>query len=68
MDDEAVDTIYDISGQRDTALASDNQTPLMPSLMGTSPRREEFLMQTQLKIIERQKHNPSIYKTGPTKY
>ena len=44
MEDEAVNTIYDISGQRDTDLASDKKTPLMPSLMVTSPRREEFLM------------------------
>ena len=68
MQEEVAQTVYDISGQRDTALASENKTPLMPSLIGTSPRADEFLMQTQLKIIDRQKANPTIYKTGPTKY
>ena len=69
MASEVPDTIYDASGQLETALAyEENKTPMMPSFMGTSPRREEFYLSTQQKIIARQKDNPSIYKTGPTKY
>ena len=41
--------------------------PHMNSLV-TSPKRKEFLNQTQAQIIRRQKENPNIYKTGPTKY
>lgn len=69
-DGEGVSTIYDISGNREAGLMPNDQdnTPLMPGFLSTSPGHEEFFKTTQQMIIARQNDNPSIYKTGPTKY
>jgi len=38
------------------------------NLLDTSPKRVEFYNTIQVDIRRRQKENPNIYKTGPTKY
>jgi len=60
---------YNTSARRDPALTAD-KTPLMPGgfYLGSTPRREDFYLTTQQQIIARQNANPTIYKTGPTKY